>query len=98
MKAGNGFMNDLVIIQTAQGLIKYALEVQPNAREMGIVIGFDHRHRSSRFAELTANVATRAGVKVYLFQGLVHTPMVVSIFPRGVGDHPLIIHLALRRL
>lgn len=79
MKAGNAFLNELVIIQTAQGLLKYALEVQPAAREMGIVIGHDHRHRSKRFAELCAEVARRAGVKVYLFQGLVHTPLVVSV-------------------
>lgn len=78
MKAGNAFLNELVILQTTQGLIKYALETQPEAREMGMVIGYDHRHRSRRFAELSADVARRAGVKVYLFQGLVHTPLVVS--------------------
>lgn len=69
-------MNDLVVLQATQGLVRYALTQQERVRERGIVIGHDHRSGSKRFAELAANVARQEGVKVYLFQGLVHTPMV----------------------
>lgn len=50
MRAGFDSMNDLVIIQTSQGLAKYVLEVFPNEtdRKCGVVIGFDGRHNSKR--------------------------------------------------
>lgn len=49
----------------------------------GVVVGHDHRHNSQRWAELTATAFIAKGVKVYLHQGLVHTPMLV--YPRLVG-------------
>lgn len=47
---GEGFacMNDLVIVQTSQGLAKYLLKTLPGAKTKGIVIGFDGRHNSAR--------------------------------------------------
>lgn len=75
-QAGTSRMNDLVVIQATQGLIRYAIANQSGAKAKGIVIGHDHRFGSRRFAQLAANVARREGMKVYLFQGLVHTPMV----------------------
>lgn len=73
MQAGTAFMNELVIIQATQGLIRYAAQVQAGR---SIVVGHDHRFRSQRFAELAAGVARAEGWTVYMFQGLVHTPMV----------------------
>lgn len=82
MKAGTACMNDLVVIQATQGLVRYAIEHVDSARDRGIVVGYDHRAveglSSKRFAELAGNVARLYGMKVYAFQGLVHTPMVVS--------------------
>lgn len=82
MKAGTAYMNDLVVLQATQGLVRYAQQQIEGANERGIVIGHDHRAveglNSKRFAQLAANVARRAGMKVYLYEGLVHTPMVVS--------------------
>lgn len=69
-------MNDLTVIQASQGLCMYVLEQIHSAQEMGIVIGFDHRYNSERFAKLTAAVFLQKGVKVYLYRQLVHTPMV----------------------
>ena len=77
MQAGTAFMNSLVILQATQGLATYACEVIPGAMEMGVVVGHDHRWRSSQFAELAAGAFRAQGMKVYLFDGLVHTPMVV---------------------
>lgn len=48
MCAGNAAMNDLVVIQTAQGLAKYILKSFPNDFERGVVFGYDGRHNSKR--------------------------------------------------
>jgi phosphoglucomutase / phosphopentomutase len=80
---GPGFsrMNDLVVLQTAQGLAAYLVAVfGDRARTGGLVLGYDHRSRGSlnsrRFALLTAAAALRAGVRVHLFRRLVATPLV----------------------
>ena len=54
MCAGFGRMNDLVIIQTTQGLAAYLLELNKkrpeNTQPPLVVVGFDTRHNSQRFA------------------------------------------------
>lgn len=76
MEAGFSRMNDLTIIQASQGLCRYVLEKIPNATNKGIVIGYDHRYNSERFAKLTAAAFIHKKFKVYLYKSLVHTPMV----------------------
>ncbi|CAH0555104.1 unnamed protein product [Brassicogethes aeneus] len=50
MAAGYSCMNDLVIIQTGQGLLKYLEKTeQKMLQSNGIVLGFDGRHNSKRF-------------------------------------------------
>jgi phosphoglucomutase len=58
-----------------QGLCAYVLEHVNDAKSRGAVIGYDHRHRSERWAQLTAAAFHDKGVKTYLYRGLVHTPM-----------------------
>lgn len=50
MYAGFYAMNDLVVIQSAQGLLKYILKCYPNEedRQNGIVVGYDGRYNSKR--------------------------------------------------
>ena len=81
MGAGYSMMNDLTIIQTAQGFFQYLNSFfgQEELKERGIVLGFDARHNSERFAHLTAGIFLRAGVKVYLFRQITPTPFVVSL-------------------
>ncbi|KAK4701303.1 phosphoglucomutase, partial [Phenoliferia sp. Uapishka_3] len=76
MQAGPNSMNSLVVIQATQGVARYAKEVIMGAREMGVVVGHDHRHRSERFASIAAGVFRAEGFTVYELEGLVHTPMV----------------------
>ncbi|KAJ7632289.1 hypothetical protein FB45DRAFT_912056 [Roridomyces roridus] len=76
MAAGWANMNDLIIVQTSQGLRQYVENTVENATSRGVVIGHDHRHNSARWAQLTAAVFVQAGWKVYLLRGLVHTPLV----------------------
>ncbi|KRY76425.1 Phosphoglucomutase-2 [Trichinella pseudospiralis] len=76
---GVGFrrLNDLVIIQIAQGLCSYMLKVNNEAKkQLSVVIGCDARHNSRRFADLSANVFNRKGIQVYYFSNIVPTPLV----------------------
>uniref|UniRef100_A0A336KYE3 CSON013293 protein n=1 Tax=Culicoides sonorensis TaxID=179676 RepID=A0A336KYE3_CULSO len=78
MQAGFNGMNDLVIVQTAQGLMKCLLEKFPakEVSDKGIVIGYDGRHNSKRFAELSAAIFLNGKIPVYLFNTTVPTPFV----------------------
>ncbi|KAI9443236.1 hypothetical protein H4582DRAFT_2109603 [Lactarius indigo] len=85
MEAGWSRMNDLIVIQASQGLCAYVLEHVNDAKSRGAVIGYDHRHHSERWAQLTAAAFHDKGVKTYLYRGIVHTPMqVVFRVPFGV--------------
>lgn len=50
MRAGYHGMNDLVVIQSAQGLAKYVLKCFSSAedRARGVVFGYDGRYNSKR--------------------------------------------------
>lgn len=75
---GPGFnaMNEVTIIQTAQGLFYHLMENFSDLQNKGIVIGFDGRHNSKRFAELTSTIFLHQGVKVHLFSDVCPTPFV----------------------
>jgi phosphoglucomutase/phosphopentomutase len=80
MGAGYSMMNDLTIVQTAEGFLDYLRNFfgLETLQQNGLIIGFDARHNSNRFAHLTANVFLRAGVRVYLYRQITPTPFVVS--------------------
>ena len=74
MGAGYTCLNSLTIVQTSQGLAQYLLKHEQATA--GVVIGYDARHKSKRFADLTAATFDAKGIPVYLFEDLVHTPLV----------------------
>jgi len=76
MAAGPSRMNDLTVIQVSQGLAKYLLSCFDDVKSKGIVIGFDARHNSSRFARLAARSFISMGIPVKLFGSIVPTPFV----------------------
>lgn len=80
MGPGYACMNDLVVLQTCQGLIRYLESVDPAAKEKGLVVGYDHRRlgtlSSQGFARITAAVFLSQGFKVYLLENFVATPFV----------------------
>ncbi|XP_043525549.1 phosphoglucomutase-2 isoform X2 [Frieseomelitta varia] len=80
MGPGYNQMNDLVIVQTGQGLSMYLADNIVDVTEKGIIIGYDGRHCSKRFAELTATIFVSKNIKVYLFSKVVPTPFI----PYGV--------------
>ena len=86
MGAGFGQMNDLVIIQTTQGLLSYLQSQCPEVSSQGVVLGYDGRHNSRRWAGLAAGVFVRAKVPVYLFSTTVPTPFVpFTILQKGAA-------------
>ncbi|KAK4057257.1 hypothetical protein OIO90_001754 [Microbotryomycetes sp. JL221] len=81
MRPGYAQMNDVVVLQTSQGLAAYIERHVDDAKQRGVVIGHDHRAaanglRSDMFAKLVRNVFANRGWNVYMFDQLVHTPMV----------------------
>ena len=77
MGAGFGRMNDLVVIQTSQGLARYVKDSDVDATKKGVVIGFDARFNSQRWAKLAAAVFIREGFEaVRLFSKITPTPWV----------------------
>ncbi|KAK6181557.1 hypothetical protein SNE40_009387 [Patella caerulea] len=83
MAAGNSMMNDLTIIQATQGLTRYLLDTCQNTKSMGVVIGYDARHNSKRWSELTSTVLVSQGIPVYVFSQVCPTPYV----PFGVTHY-----------
>lgn len=67
MEAGFAHMNDVTILQASQGLMAY---LKKNGGT-SIVVGYDHRHHSQRFAEITASVALACGLAVH-YLGTAH--------------------------
>lgn len=61
MESGFAHMNDVTILQASQGLVEYLI----GRGGSSLVIGYDHRHHSQRFAEITASVALTRDFTVY---------------------------------
>eukprot|EP01134_Creolimax_fragrantissima_P006350 CFRG6350T1 len=88
MGAGYACMNDLTVLQAAQGLCKYLQEVNADVATQGIVVGHDHRYHSQDFARITAAVFLSEGIPVYYYKSLACTPMVpfgVNMFGAAAG-------------
>ncbi len=75
MCAGDGMMNIYTVAHATAGAAQAVLEAFPDARERGVIIGYDCRNNSARFARRCAEVMTAYGIKVYLFDELRPTPM-----------------------
>ncbi|XP_073813716.1 phosphoglucomutase 2 [Musca autumnalis] len=77
MRAGFDSMNDLVIVQTAQGLCEYIKkQYTVDEYQRGVVFGYDGRYNSKRFAELSSTIFVQNGIKVFLYSRMVATPFV----------------------
>ncbi len=79
MKAGYAHMNSLTVLQASQGLADYILaqrQLQGTSGRPTVVIGYDARHNSQKFARLAAGAFLAKGFGVLWFGILVHTPMV----------------------
>ena len=72
MYAGTACMNVYTVAQATQGLAVLIEKEAGKAR--GVAIAYDSRNHSREFAEVSAEVLTANGIKVYLFDGVRPTP------------------------
>ena len=73
---GPGCMNRKVVMQTTAGLGRYLLECVDQARSRGVVVGYDCRTMSRRFADDVAEVLRGMNFVVWLADDFVPTPIV----------------------
>ena len=74
--AGPNRMNRAVVIRTTRGFADHLLATHPDAAERGVVVGFDARHDSERFAHDVVEVFAGAGLPVSWFPTPQPTPLV----------------------
>jgi len=74
MGAGSNRMNIYTVGAATQGLSNYLKLQFPEIPQISVVIGYDCRNNSRRFAEVSANIFSANGIKVYLFDDLRPTP------------------------
>ena len=72
--AGTNRMNTYIVGRATRGLAEVICEEGQQAKDAGVVIAYDCRHRSEEFANKAALVLAAAGVKTYLFDSLRPTP------------------------
>ena len=74
MGAGSNRMNIYTVGAATQGLANYLNDCF--REQISVVVGFDVRHNSPKFAKLTADIFSANGIKVYLFDAGCPTPEV----------------------
>ena len=74
MGAGTNKMNIYTVGAATQGLSNYLISQFPDLPQISVVIGHDCRNNSRKFAEISANIFTANGIKVYLWEDLRPTP------------------------
>ena len=72
---GPNRFNRSVVIRTTAGLAAYLLETVPDAKERGVVIGYDGRRLSRESAVDAAAVLAGHGIAAKVFQELAPTPL-----------------------
>ncbi len=72
---GTNRMNIYTIRRAAEGLARFIDRQGAIAKQRGIVIAYDSRHKSPEFALEVAKTAGKYGIKVYLFEKLRPTPV-----------------------
>lgn len=74
MGTGTNRMNKYTVGAATQGLSNYLLQEFGNLDQIKVVIGHDCRNNSRKFAEISADIFSANGIKVYLFEDLRPTP------------------------
>lgn len=76
MGPGSNRMNIYTVGSATQGLANYLNDCFKELDLISVVVGYDVRHNSRKFAELTADIFSANGIKVYLFDAGCPTPEV----------------------
>jgi phosphoglucomutase len=75
MGAGTNRMNKYTVAMATQGLANYLLLMFPKLKQLKVAIAFDSRNKSREFAQISADVLSANGIKVFLFNELHPTPL-----------------------
>ena len=84
MGAGSNRMNIYTVGAATQGLANYLNKCFKDKEQISVVVGHDCRNNSRKFAEISADIFSANGIKVYLFEDLRPTPE-VSFAIRHLG-------------
>ena len=84
MGAGSNRMNIYTVGAATQGLANYLNKCFKDKKQISVVVGHDCRNNSRKFAEISADIFSANGIKVYLFDDLRPTPE-VSFAIRHLG-------------
>ena len=74
MGVGTNRMNKYTVGMATQGLANYTLKMFPEQEQISAVIAYDCRNNNTYFAQITADVLSANGIKVYIFDELKPTP------------------------
>ena len=84
MGVGSNRMNIYTVGAATQGLSNYLNKCFADLPQIAVVIGHDCRNNSRKFAEISADIFSANGIKVYLFDDLRPTPE-ISFTIRKLG-------------
>ena len=73
MGAGTNRINKYTLGRATQGLSNYLIE-NVKKEQLSVVIAYDCRHNSKKFAKIVADVLSANNIKVFLFEDLRATP------------------------
>lgn len=74
MGVGSNRMNIYTVGAATQGLSNYLNKCFAGRDNISVVVGYDCRNNSQKFAEISANIFSANGIKVYLFEDMRPTP------------------------
>ena len=74
MGVGSNRMNIYTVGAATQGLSNYLKKEYADLEQIKVVIGHDCRNNSRKFAEISADIFSANGIKVYIFESLRPTP------------------------
>jgi len=74
MGVGTNRINVYTVGAATQGLSNYLKKEFSNLDQIKVVIGYDCRNNSRKYAEISADIFSANGIKVYLFEDLRPTP------------------------
>ena len=77
MGAGTNRMNIYTVGAATQGLSNYLNKCFKDKEQISVVVGYDCRNNSDKFARISADIFSANGIKVYLFDDLRPTPFLL---------------------
>ena len=72
---GMNMMNVYTVMRASEGLSRYISSLGEETKKRGVVISYDTRRKSRLFAEKSAGVLAKNGIKAYLFSEVHPVPM-----------------------